>query len=87
MDRAGFEIWFAGNGALSEPQRRRTWQALALSEAADSGASRRIVGWTRALRRQAHRRKRNQQTGLPRPVSRSLGNVGWTALVAARSTP
>jgi transposase-like protein len=36
MDRAGFETWLAGIAALSEPQRRRAWQALALSEAADS---------------------------------------------------
>ena len=25
-----------------------------------------------------HRRKRNQRTGMPRPVSQSLGNAGWT---------
>lgn len=37
MDRAGFEIWLAGIVALSGPQRRRAWQALALSETADSG--------------------------------------------------
>jgi transposase-like protein len=36
MDRAEFETWLAGVAALSGPQRRRAWQALALAEATDS---------------------------------------------------
>jgi transposase-like protein len=36
MDLTAFEAWLGGISALTEPQRRRAWQALALSEAADS---------------------------------------------------
>ena len=35
VDRTTFETWLVGIGALTEPQRRQAWQALALSEAAD----------------------------------------------------
>src|SRR5664279_543843 len=37
MDTTTFETWLGGIAALTEPQRRRAWQALALAEAADSG--------------------------------------------------
>src|SRR5271165_3668531 len=37
MDVAEFEHWLGGIASLNEPQRRQAWQALALSEAADSG--------------------------------------------------
>jgi len=33
MEVSAFETWLGGIAALSEPQRRRAWQALALSEA------------------------------------------------------
>jgi transposase-like protein len=36
MDLGAFETWLDGIDTLTEPQRRRAWQALALSEAADS---------------------------------------------------
>ena len=36
MDLTAFETWLGGIDTLTEPQRRRTWQALALSEAADT---------------------------------------------------
>ena len=36
MDVAAFERWLDGIAVLNEPQRRRAWQALALSEASDS---------------------------------------------------
>jgi hypothetical protein len=36
MDLAAFKTWVDGIAALTAPQRRRTWQALALSEAAGS---------------------------------------------------
>jgi transposase-like protein len=36
MDVAEFEHWLDGIASLNEPQRRRAWQVLALSEAADS---------------------------------------------------
>jgi transposase-like protein len=36
MDLRAFESWLGGIDALTAPQRRRAWQALALSEAADS---------------------------------------------------
>jgi len=36
MDLTAFETWLGGIAALAESQRRRTWQALALSGAADS---------------------------------------------------
>ena len=36
MDLTVFEAWIGGIAALTEPQRRRAWQALALSEAAES---------------------------------------------------
>jgi transposase-like protein len=36
MDRTAFEAWLGGIGSLTEPQRRRAVQALALAEAADS---------------------------------------------------
>ena len=36
MDVADFESWLGRIGSLTFPQRRRTWQALALSEASDS---------------------------------------------------
>jgi transposase-like protein len=35
MDVADFEDWLGGIAALTPPQRRRTWQALALSEASE----------------------------------------------------
>jgi transposase-like protein len=37
MDLAAFETWLDGIAALTEAQRRRAWQGLALAEAADSG--------------------------------------------------
>ena len=37
MDLAAFETWLGGIAALTEGQRGRVWQALALAEAADSG--------------------------------------------------
>lgn len=37
MDVAEFEHWLGGIASLNEPQRRQAWQALALSEAVDSG--------------------------------------------------
>jgi len=36
MDLTAFETWLGGIDTLTEPQRRRAWQALALSEAADT---------------------------------------------------
>lgn len=36
MDLTVFEAWLGGIAALTEPQRRRAWRALALSEAAES---------------------------------------------------
>ena len=36
MDLKAFESWLGGIGTLNEPQRRRAWQALAISEALDS---------------------------------------------------
>jgi hypothetical protein len=36
MDLTAFETWLGGIAALTELQRRRAWQALALSEMADS---------------------------------------------------
>lgn len=36
MDLAAFETWLGGIAALSEAQRRRAWQGLALAEAANS---------------------------------------------------
>jgi transposase-like protein len=36
MDLTAFETWLGGIDILTEPQRRRAWQALALSEAANS---------------------------------------------------
>jgi hypothetical protein len=36
MVRAEFKTWLAENATLSEPERRRAWQALALSRTADS---------------------------------------------------
>lgn len=36
MDPTAFETWLGGIAGLIEPQRRRAWQALALSEAADN---------------------------------------------------
>jgi transposase-like protein len=36
MDRAAFKTWLGGMNTLSGAQRRRTWQALALSETAPS---------------------------------------------------
>lgn len=36
MDRTAFEVWLGEIAALSEPQRRRVWQALALSETVSS---------------------------------------------------
>jgi transposase-like protein len=36
MDATAFDTWLGEISALSEPQRRQAWQALALSEAADS---------------------------------------------------
>ena len=36
MDISAFETWLAGISALTEPQRRQVWQALALSEGLDS---------------------------------------------------
>lgn len=36
MDVADFEPWLGWIASLTFPQRRRTWQALALSEASDS---------------------------------------------------
>jgi len=36
MDLTAFETWLGGIAALTEPQRRRAWQALALSETANS---------------------------------------------------
>jgi hypothetical protein len=35
MDVADFEFWLSWIAALTVPQRRRAWQALALSEASD----------------------------------------------------
>jgi hypothetical protein len=35
MDVAEFDGWLSGIAALTPPQRRRAWQALALSEASD----------------------------------------------------
>jgi hypothetical protein len=35
MDVADFEDWLGGIAALTPPQRRQAWQALALSEASD----------------------------------------------------
>ena len=37
MDPTEFETWLGEVSALTEPQRRRAWQALALSETADGG--------------------------------------------------
>jgi hypothetical protein len=37
MDLSAFETWLGGIAALTGPQRRQAWQALALSETADSG--------------------------------------------------
>ena len=37
MELSAFETWLVGIAVLSEPQRRRAWQALALSEAANTG--------------------------------------------------
>jgi transposase-like protein len=37
MDATAFETWLGGIAALTEPQRRRVWLALAMSGAADSG--------------------------------------------------
>jgi len=36
MDLTVFDAWLGGIATLTEPQRRRAWQALALSEAAES---------------------------------------------------
>jgi len=38
MDLTTFEVWLGGIAALSEPQRRRAWQALAICEAAENDA-------------------------------------------------
>jgi transposase-like protein len=38
MDPIAFETWLDEIAALTEPQRRQVWQALAVSETADSGA-------------------------------------------------
>ena len=37
MELSAFEAWLDGISVLTEPQRRRAWQALALCEAADTG--------------------------------------------------
>jgi hypothetical protein len=37
MDLTAFETWLGEIAALTEPQRRRAWQALALSETAYGG--------------------------------------------------
>jgi hypothetical protein len=39
MDLTVFEAWLGGIAALTEPQRRRAWRALALFEAAESDNS------------------------------------------------
>lgn len=36
MEPTAFETWLSGIASLTGPQRRQTWQAMALSEAADS---------------------------------------------------
>ena len=36
MEPTAYEAWLCGIPALTEPQRRRAWQALALCEAAES---------------------------------------------------
>jgi len=49
MDLAMFDAWLGGIATLTEPQRRRAWQALALSEAAESDDLERVL--TRPLGR------------------------------------
>ena len=94
MDPTTFETWLGEIAALTEPQRRRAWQALALSETADGGEieTRRFVDAVLAMqktnRRSAARRRRSRghRTQLARPVSPTLGNAASTELAVPIAT-
>jgi transposase-like protein len=78
MDLAMFETWLGGIDRLSEPQRRRAWQALALSEPADSDATEMLAVSDQDLSRS------EQAPSEPRPVRpRPLVNPIGAASVAA----
>ena len=88
MDLTVFEAWLGGIAALTEPQRRRAWQALALSEAAESHDrdlhTRQALGRHVPARRQtaSSLQARRPLAHLAQSVSRHSGSAGWTALVA-----
>ena len=62
MDRATFETWLGGIASLSEPQRRRAWQTLALFEATDGP----VVEMPRSLRESASRLEQTADEPPPR---------------------
>jgi hypothetical protein len=90
MDLKAFEAWLGGIATLSELQRRQAWQALAISEAADSDD----IEPRPALKQASSRldraaddpRGRRRRARLARTVSRRLGNVGWTVLAVHPAT-
>jgi transposase-like protein len=74
MDQPSFETWIGGITALSEPQRRRAWQALALSEAADPGGveTHGVIEQSRSrVEREAAEPLPASQASQTRPVNRA----------------
>jgi hypothetical protein len=93
MNPTAFETWLGGIAALTEPQRRRAWQALALPEPAggsdietrhlfDRGSDRAVDDPNPSARRHP----RGRRSRLTRPVSPNLGNAVLIALAAPIAT-
>ena len=78
MNLKAFEAWLGGIATLTETQRRRAWQALALSAAADSGD---IEPRPAALEQARSRLDRALDD--PRPARPPLASQIGTASVAA----
>jgi len=74
VDRATFETWLGGIASLSEPQRRRAWQMLALCEATDGLG----VEMPTSLQQSASRLEQPADAPAPRqaPLPREVGPAG-----------
>ena len=94
MDLTAFETWLGEIAALTELQRRRAWQALALSETAYGGEIEtpqlvdRVLAMPETNRRPPARRRRprSHRARLTWSVSPNLGNAVWTALAVPIAT-
>ena len=93
MDLTAFETWLGEIAALTELQRRRAWQALALSETAYGGEIETPQLVDRGFGHAGDeppatsaRRSRSHRARLTWSVSPNLGNAVWTALAVRIAT-